>query len=273
MLAVSDEVFASLLREVIDELPKEHAEAIKNVAFVYATNSTHEQREKLSLHKGQELLGLYEGVSLIRRQGRTGFPPDKITLFKMPLLERVNNVHELKQEIRHTVWHEVAHYFGLGHPAIAALEKSSDLQRPICRDIERAQKEAQRTLGLKKAKTHQTAAGAMKVIFGVYLEPEVRGLMVFVGVLLAVGTGFYMYIEDWDVIEAFYFSVASLTTVGYGDLHPTNDVSRLFTAFFVLTGVGFILTMVNVIARQVTQPMVNRIRRVERLENNRDIND
>ena len=48
-------------------------------------------------------------------------------------------------------------------------------------------------------------------------------------VILATGTTFYTLVEGWTVIEALYFTVITLTTIGYGDLHPTTEFSRLFT--------------------------------------------
>ena len=62
-------------------------------------------------------------------------------------------------------------------------------------------------------------------------------LIVSVLVILATGTTFYTLVEGWTVIEALYFTVITLTTIGYGDLHPTTEFSRLFTIFFVLAGV------------------------------------
>lgn len=59
--------------------------------------------------------------------------------------------------------------------------------------------------------------------------------------MLAIGTIFYHSFEHWTWIESFYFSVSSLTTVGYGDIHPTTDTSRLFTAFYLLVGVSIVL--------------------------------
>lgn len=87
---------------------------------------------------------------------------------------------------------------------------------------------------------------------------ELKALIVFAVLLIVIGTLFYMWMEGWDVIEAFYFCVATLTTVGYGDLHPTSDPSRLFTAFFALTGVGFILTFVMVLAQRAAQSLAGR---------------
>ena len=56
--------------------------------------------------------------------------------------------------------------------------------------------------------------------------------------LLLVGTLVFHYLEDWTLLESFYFTVATLTTVGYGDLVPTSDISRVFTAFYILAGVA-----------------------------------
>ena len=58
------------------------------------------------------------------------------------------------------------------------------------------------------------------------------------GSLLLVGTVSYHYLEDWSWNESFYFTVCTLTTIGYGDLHPTSDTSRMFTALFALAGVA-----------------------------------
>jgi predicted Zn-dependent protease with MMP-like domain len=122
MLEISDEQFADIIAEVMDELPRSHMDAVKNVAIVYADEPTPEQREKLELRNDQTLFGLYEGVPLTKRQGMTGFPPDKITIFKNPMLHFVSSYGELRAQVKHTVWHEIAHYFGLDHPAIHALE-------------------------------------------------------------------------------------------------------------------------------------------------------
>ena len=122
MLEVSDEQFSDMVAEVMDELPKEHMEAVKNVAIVYADEPTPAQREKLRLRNDQSLFGLYEGVPLTKRGGMTNYGPDKITIFKLPMLYFVNDLAGLRKQVKHTVWHEIAHYFGLDHDRIHALE-------------------------------------------------------------------------------------------------------------------------------------------------------
>lgn len=65
--------------------------------------------------------------------------------------------------------------------------------------------------------------------------------------LILIGTISYRIIEGWTWIQSFYFSVITLTTVGYGDLHPTSDLSRLFTAFYILIGVSISIGAIGII--------------------------
>lgn len=123
MIDVTDEQFEQLIADALDTLPSTHTDAIKNVAIVYADEPTDAQREELRLQCNQTLFGLYEGVPLVKRNGQTHYAPDKITIFKQPMLEHVYSLEELREEVRHTVWHEVAHYFGLDHDQIHELEK------------------------------------------------------------------------------------------------------------------------------------------------------
>ncbi len=123
MVEVSDEQFQELINLAMTELPGEHVKNIENVAILYEDLPTQEQMINAGISgPNQTLLGLYEGVPLTKRQGMTRTFPDKITLFKQPLQWRANSVDELKEEIKHTIWHEVAHYYGLDHKKIRELE-------------------------------------------------------------------------------------------------------------------------------------------------------
>ena len=122
MIEVSDEQFQILINQALTELPGEHARNIKNIAILYEEEPTPEQRVNVHLHDNQTLLGLYEGVPLSQRQGMTRVLPDKITLFKRPLQYHANTPEELKEQIKHTLWHEIAHYYGLDHDRISNLE-------------------------------------------------------------------------------------------------------------------------------------------------------
>ena len=122
MIAISDDAFSALIDQMMGTLPEEHLRHLKNVAITYATIPSEEQRETLRLRQDQTLFGLYEGVPLSQRQGMQRVVPDRITLFKDPLCQSVNTEDELKRAIRHTLWHEIAHYYGLDHTQIHDLE-------------------------------------------------------------------------------------------------------------------------------------------------------
>jgi predicted Zn-dependent protease with MMP-like domain len=122
MIEVSDEQFQQLIDEALNGLPGEHVQQLENVAILFDEDPTPEQRHESNLRPNQTLLGLYEGVPLADRQGMTPTLPDRITLFKGPLSRQSNSLDQLKEEISHTLWHEIAHYFGLNHDDIAAKE-------------------------------------------------------------------------------------------------------------------------------------------------------
>lgn len=122
MFKVSDKQFDDIVAEAVAKVPEPYKSRIDNVAFLIQDEPDRSQLYKLSLFRGELLFGLYEGVPLPSRGGSTKLLPDKITLFKQPAELVSNTLDELKEHIRHTVWHEVAHYFGLNHKRIHELE-------------------------------------------------------------------------------------------------------------------------------------------------------
>lgn len=125
-MQISDERFQQLLAEAIDKIPKPYIDHIQNVAFILEDDPTAEQRVKMRLRPDQTLLGLYEGVPLPIRGGAEKAIPDKITIFKRPLMAASRDEAELRYNIGHTVWHETAHYFGLDHQKIDELDSKRD---------------------------------------------------------------------------------------------------------------------------------------------------
>jgi len=122
MIEVSEERWHELVDRAFDSLPETHRDAVKNVAIVLEDDPSEVQRERLKLRGDQTLLGLYTGIPLTQRHGRNDSPPDVITLFKNPLLAESWSEADLYENIHHTLWHEVAHYFGLDHSQIHELE-------------------------------------------------------------------------------------------------------------------------------------------------------
>jgi predicted Zn-dependent protease with MMP-like domain len=123
MQIISDEHFQELIDRAFDSLPKVHRDNVRNVAILFADVPTPEQRYELQLRHDQTLLGLYQGTPLSERQGRQTLLPDRITLFKLPLMTQANDEKGLQEAIRHTLWHEIAHYYGLNHTDIHKLER------------------------------------------------------------------------------------------------------------------------------------------------------
>ena len=122
MFEVSDERFEELINQAMDELPQERIKRLENVAIVFEDEPNDYQREKLKLRSGQTLFGLYEGVPLTRRGNYGMVLPDKITLFKLPIQRYSHSLSQLKAQIKKTLWHEIAHYYGLDHDRISDLE-------------------------------------------------------------------------------------------------------------------------------------------------------
>lgn len=82
-----------------------------------------------------------------------------------------------------------------------------------------------------------------------------------VALLIAAGTLAFHALEDWTWIQSFYFTVVTLTTVGFGDLHPTTDGSRLFTAIFILAGVAITVSALGVIGATYLRKRETRLTR------------
>ena len=122
-MQINDEDFQELIDKAFDSLPKTHRDRVQNVAILFADEPSPEQRYESQLRPDQTLLGLYQGIPLSRRQGQTSMYPDRITLFKWPLLTQAHDVKSLQEAIRHTLWHEIAHYYGLDHDKIRELEQ------------------------------------------------------------------------------------------------------------------------------------------------------
>ena len=70
---------------------------------------------------------------------------------------------------------------------------------------------------------------------------EFRGLLALVGGLVGLGTFFYRFQEDLSWLDSVYFTVITLTTVGYGDISPETMLGKVFTIFYVIIGVGIIV--------------------------------
>ncbi len=77
-----------------------------------------------------------------------------------------------------------------------------------------------------------------------------RYLLLCAGTTLATGTIVYHFVEKFTWIDAYYFSVVTLATVGFGDLTPHTTFGKIFTTFYILIGVGIIAAFVNALVQK-----------------------
>lgn len=127
-MQLSDEEFDALISRAMDELPQKYILGLDNVAIVYADEPTAEQKIKMKLDNHHLLLGLYEGIPLTQRGNGYSFVlPDKITLFKNSILAVTRNDDELFEQTKRTLWHEIAHYYGLSHSRMDELQTRSNM--------------------------------------------------------------------------------------------------------------------------------------------------
>ena len=89
-----------------------------------------------------------------------------------------------------------------------------------------------------------------RAMAAVWRDPETKALPVVAGALVVSGTLFYWRVEDWSIVESLYFSVVTLTTVGFGDFAPTSDGGQIFTIFYILTGIGVFVALLASVAQQ-----------------------
>ena len=90
-------------------------------------------------------------------------------------------------------------------------------------------------------------------------NPQFRSLVYGVLLMLFAGTVFYSLEEGWSVVDAFYFSVTTLTTVGLGDLTPKTTLGKLFTVVYIFAGLGIIVGFIDTVAKETMGRQARRI--------------
>ena len=106
--------FQELVRRALTELPDEFAAAMRNVAVVVEEEPSAEDLESVGLDPEQDdLYGLYQGVPLPERGPDAPVLPDRIAIYRQPILWDCETREQVVAEVRTTVIHELGHYFGL----------------------------------------------------------------------------------------------------------------------------------------------------------------
>jgi voltage-gated potassium channel len=86
-------------------------------------------------------------------------------------------------------------------------------------------------------------------LWKLFQDARYRSVLLWMGILLAVGVSFYRVVEGWSFVDALYFCVIALATVGFGDLTPTTPASKLFTVAYVIMGLSLFIGFANLLTR------------------------
>lgn len=115
--------FEKIVKEGIRAIPENFLRKLDNVAIVIETEPTPAQKKKLNIHFNWTLLGLYEGVPRTKRgMNYSAVLPDKITIFQRPIEAAARDEEDLKEIVKNTVWHEIAHHFGMNEARVRQAE-------------------------------------------------------------------------------------------------------------------------------------------------------
>lgn len=128
-LAMTDEEFGKLVDEAIDAIPEHIRARMQNVAITFADAPTDDELREQGMKPGHVLFGLYQGIPLPDRGAEYMALPDKITIYKKPILAAYTDPADIKECVENTVWHEVAHHFGYDDPWIRKEEERRGKQR------------------------------------------------------------------------------------------------------------------------------------------------
>ena len=80
-------------------------------------------------------------------------------------------------------------------------------------------------------------------------QPEVRGAAQLALSLILIATIFYWLVEGWSLLDAAYFAVVTIATVGYGDLAPHTTLGKIFTVVYIVSGIGIFVAAITALAQ------------------------
>jgi predicted Zn-dependent protease with MMP-like domain len=116
--------FDELVEQAFRRIPLRFRKRMQNIAIVVEPEPTREQLASLGIPHGGTLLGLYQGRPLTLRSSFEGFTmPDHITLFQGPIERAARSPADVPRVIADTLWHEIAHYFGMDERQVRMAER------------------------------------------------------------------------------------------------------------------------------------------------------
>ena len=115
--------FRQAVDEALAELPGEFKRQLRNVEILVEDEPSEEQRVTLNLRSHNRLFGLYTGVPQTVPGEEKAVFPDRITLFRLAIIEAYDTEEGIKEQIRETLYHEIGHFFGIDEPRLRQLRR------------------------------------------------------------------------------------------------------------------------------------------------------
>jgi len=82
-------------------------------------------------------------------------------------------------------------------------------------------------------------------------DGRVKSILAFTIAIVLWASVFYRYVEGWSWLDSIYFSVVTISTVGFGDFSPETAAGKIFTMFYIVVGLGVFVTAVTTIANSI----------------------
>ncbi len=124
------EDFDEIVERAFRRIPARFRRRMQNVAVVVEDEPSPGQLARGRVPRGDTLLGLYEGRPLKYRSVSESFAmPDQITIFQRPHEMMARDRYDLERLVEQTLWHEIAHYFGMNEREVRAAERQRRLRR------------------------------------------------------------------------------------------------------------------------------------------------
>jgi voltage-gated potassium channel Kch len=90
----------------------------------------------------------------------------------------------------------------------------------------------------------------LRTVWALLKDRDTRGVVYVVILVLVAGTVFYHFNEGWSWLNSLYFSVITLTTVGYGDFSPKTGFGKVFTMIYIVVGLGILAGFISLMAQK-----------------------
>ena len=120
-MRITNSEFEKLVEDGLALIPEEIRSHISNVQLLIEDEPSDELLDELGVPPDETLFGLYTGVPLTERSTEYSALPDRIIIYRRPLLEEFDDPVEIRREVARTVIHEVAHHFGIDEQRLAEL--------------------------------------------------------------------------------------------------------------------------------------------------------